>query len=146
MHRPLARSLTFTLPPMPRALSPNGTTGRGWRASLPAKKSYREEACRIATDAKAEFEWPGPRKVRVHLVFGTKAKGLMAAQRGVKSRDRPYRPADIPNALSAFKAGFDGIVDAGIAPDDTHVWMKLGVLDIDPNREPGVWVRIEEEL
>lgn len=42
---------------------------------------------------------------------------------------------DEANALAALKAGFDGaLVDAGIAPDDSARWVKVGRIDLIPRR------------
>lgn len=49
-----------------------------------------------------------------------------------KPRDRFYRPMDTPNAVSACKPVFDGLVDAGVLEDDDWLHMTLGTFRIVP--------------
>jgi hypothetical protein len=37
-----------------------------------------------------------------------------------------YRPRDIENAIGALKPAIDGMVDAGVIPDDSHMWLEWG--------------------
>lgn len=129
--------ITFDVPLPPRALSPNGSHGH-WSKTSKARKSYRQE---VADEAMAA-RWSGryvpvapdreTTKCRVSLVFGIKGGRGMA-----------YQPRDVPNAVSAFKAGFDGLTDAGLLVDDSRTWMELGEVRIDAKVGPFVRVTVE---
>jgi hypothetical protein len=54
-----------------------------------------------------------------------------------------YQPRDIPNAIAAFKAGFDGMVDAGLLVDDSSRHMEIGSVAIVSTRGPFVEVALE---
>lgn len=97
------------------------------------RRLYRE-AVGLAAQAARPRGWVAPQLARVSLCFGT---------RRVKGGDDGYRPLDVPNAVSAFKGGFDGIVDAGLLADDSYRYMELGAVTIDPRLGPGVVVVVE---
>ncbi len=124
-------ALVFDVPLPPRALSSNGAHGH-WASKARAKAEYRETVSWLAKAAMLQTNWPvavaWPRQV--DLLFGIK---------GARKEGR-YQPRDESNALSAFKAGFDGMVDAGVVRDDSRRWMHLGETRI--TAEDGPWVRI----
>ena len=72
-------------------------------------------------------------KARVSLTFCT--KGGRAEKR--------YQPRDVPNAIAAAKALFDGLTDAGLIVDDSARYMQLGTVEIDSKRGPYVVVHVE---
>lgn len=41
-----------------------------------------------------------------------------------------YRPHDVQNAIAALKASIDGMVDAGIVPNDSARWVSWGEVQI----------------
>lgn len=41
-----------------------------------------------------------------------------------------YRPRDVPNAIGAMKGTIDGIVDAGVIPDDDAKHLSIGSVTI----------------
>ena len=47
-----------------------------------------------------------------------------------KPGDRRYRPRDEANAIDAFKAGQDALVDAGVLVDDTRKYLRQGPVTI----------------
>jgi len=119
--------ITFTVPLPPRELSPN--TYRHWRTVSAAKKQYRELSEYMN---KGRFGKVPPEHVRLSLTFCIKdAKGKF------------YQPRDAANALSSFKAGIDGLVDAGMCPDDSQKHLELGAILIDSKRGPFVLVEVE---
>ncbi len=122
-------ALVFETPLPPRALSSNGAHGH-WASKAAARKVYRATVFTHARNAARVIQWNGTRSVRVDLLFGIKgARG-----------EGWYAPRDESNALSAFKAGFDGMVDAGVVRDDSRRWLHLGSVEI--TAEDGPWVRI----
>jgi len=115
----------------PRDASPNGSHDH-WTKAARARANYREIVGWQARAARP-VGWVTPQLARVSLVFGTKRC----------PGDDCYRPLDVPNAVSAFKGGFDGLVDANLLLDDRHTNMELGRTTIDPNVGPGVIVTVE---
>lgn len=125
-------AVRFEAPLPPKEASPNGQHG-AWTTATRARRVYREAVGWSARAAKPRG-WVTPQLARVSLCFGT---------RRVKGGDEGYRPLDVPNAVSAFKGGFDGIVDAGLLLDDSYRCMELGAVTIDPRLGPGVVVVVE---
>ena len=122
---------TFTVPLPPRELSPNGR--EHWATKGRATADYREYVGWEAQQARKRASIEELPKVSISLVFCTKdAKG------------RFYQPRDIGNGVAAFKAGFDGIVDAGWMKDDSRKFLELGRVEITAERGPFVEVTIEE--
>lgn len=116
--------------PLPlRDLSPNRRVH--WAAKNRAVQAYRVEVGWLVKEQQLEgIPLEGP--VRVFLTFNVRS------QYG----DGRYRPRDQDNALSAFKAGFDGMTDAGVWTDDSQ--MEIAGVSIERNPgEPGVTVRLE---
>lgn len=127
--------LTIDLPLPPRALSSNGSHGH-WSKKSRSVRNYRYW-CYLTALAAAQMRRtamdPTDRR-RVSYTFGI--KGARAGGY--------YCPRDVSNALAAFKAGQDGLVDAGILVDDSARWMELGSVTIDPSIGPFVRVVITE--
>lgn len=53
-----------------------------------------------------------------------------------------YCPRDTQNAIGALKAAIDGMVDAGIVPDDSARWVTWGEFRLVRDGEPGVHVTV----
>jgi len=81
-----------------------------------------------------EEEWEAVRPRIVSLTFCT--KGARAVQR--------YAPRDEPNAVGAFKAGFDAMKDVGLLVDDSAKWMRLEGTRIDNTRGPFVEIEVRD--
>ncbi len=130
-----ATAITFEVPLPPRELSSNGSHGH-WSRKSRAAKQYRL-ACRFgalaATQCATAPEIVRCERVRVSYLFGIKD----ARKLGL------YCPRDVSNAIAAFKAGQDGIVDAGLIRDDSARYMELGTVTIDPKVGPFVRVTVE---
>lgn len=124
-------SYTFRAPLPLRSLSSNGAHGH-WSGASAARQQYREEVYVWAKLKQLAPPWQA-NKVRVSLLFGI--KDGRKAQR--------YQPQDVSNAVSAFKAGFDGMVDACLFPDDSRKHMALGTVVIDSTVGPWVEVTVE---
>lgn len=57
-----------------------------------------------------------------------------------------YRPRDIQNAIGSLKAHIDGMVDAGIVPNDSFNWVSWGAVEIVrciTGERPGVRITVE---
>ena len=92
--------LTVVLPLPPRQLSPNvpGGSKRGRILRAIYSKRYKEQA-REAADALMVTGW---KRARVHVRFYHKTK----------------RRRDDVNHLAMLKPAYDGIISAGVLPDD----------------------------
>ena len=125
-------SLTFEVSLPYRELGQNSRVYFRKKARL--TKEYRNEVCFWATQAleKVGSERPNER-VKVTLEYGI--KGGRAIGR--------YQPRDEANAIDAWKAGYDGLVDAGIAISDAAKHMHNGGATI--NSKAGPWVRVTVE-
>lgn len=103
-------TFTFSLPP--RILSPNARSH--FHAKARATKKYRTDCkVRVMTQVAGGFKprWKTA-TLQMHWI--------------AKTRMRP----DDGNAIASFKAGLDGITDAGILDDDrgiTHLPVTFGV-------------------
>ena len=56
-----------------------------------------------------------------------------------------YHPRDIQNAIAALKPAIDGMVDAGVIPDDSKNWLTWGPLTLTRRKDghvPGVDVTV----
>lgn len=58
--------------------------------------------------------------------------------------DKRRRDAD--NLVGTLKPACDGIVDAGIVPDDTPEYMKKEMPIFRPGKPAGMWLEIKTEL
>lgn len=84
---------------------------RAWQANYQLKKSYREAAHVLARAARI----PKCQRIRVYLVY----------------TPRDVRRRDPLNLVATLKAVEDGIVDAGIVPDDTPMYLESQMPLID---------------
>lgn len=125
------RRMLIQLPLPPRGCSSNGNKG-SWRKKASATKVYRTQAF-WATAEVAGLEPKVKTPVRMSLTFCTKGVRVVGL----------YAPRDISNAVAAFKGAQDGICDALRIPD-SHQFLQLGAVTIDPTRGPFVLVEIEE--
>lgn len=112
-----------------RELSSNGGHGH-WAAEARARSMYRAEVALVAGSAAINQRWDRPAVARVSLLFGI--KGGRSVQR--------YQPRDLANAVAAWKAGYDGLVDAGVLVDDSRQHMEVGEVLITAKNGP--WVRV----
>jgi Holliday junction resolvase RusA-like endonuclease len=112
------------LPLPPKALSPNHvvrTKGR-YHAKRRATKDYRL-VCAMTADAAIPRSWLAGRVVLdVEYRCAKKALGYVAR--------------DMQNALSAMKAGVDGLIDAGVAPNDSKAFLSWGALSLITRQSP----------
>jgi len=102
----MGESIVVVLPLPPRVLSPNcavATPGGRFKKAAAAKR-YRRLA-REATEAERLTPWIKA-SVTPRFFFPTK------------------RRRDEDNAIASLKAAYDGIVDAGLLPDDDHTHMQ----------------------
>lgn len=123
--------LVFRTELPPRACSSNGNKG-SWRKKHAATAQYRYEVTVDVMNTLDGGRWQTD-KARVSLVFGIK---------GGKKVMR-YQPRDVTNALAAFKAGFDAMVDEELFPDDSRKHLALGTVSIDATVGPWVEVTVE---
>lgn len=125
-------SYTFRAPLPLRSLSSNGAHGH-WTGAAKAREVYRNEVFMECLAAQTYPQRWEAKKVRVSLVFGIKDG----------RKFQRYQPQDVANAVSAFKSGFDGMVDACLFPDDSRKHMALGTVVIDSKVGPWVEVTVE---
>jgi hypothetical protein len=86
--------------------------------------------------------WATPERARINLHFGVKTVPKETRMYPHKL-DRPYRPHDWDNAVSAFKAGQDGLVQAKVLAGDDRNHLEGGSVTFDPASGP--WVRVTVE-
>ena len=110
-----------------------------WVVAAKARAQYRRDvhqelmvAMRKVGMAVNTMTTPTPQTVS--LAFCT--KGSRAVQR--------YAPRDEPNAVGAFKAGFDAMVVVGLLVDDSAKWMRLERTRIDSTRGPYVEIEVRD--
>jgi hypothetical protein len=56
-----------------------------------------------------------------------------------------YKPRDVQNAIAALKPAVDGMVDAGLIPDDSRKWLSWGEVTLSRRangQPPGVHMTI----
>ncbi len=128
-------ALVFRCQLPPRVLSPNSEERHSWRRVAIAKREYLNGVYLQAVDARNRAGWEMPGRVRVSLEF--------QVARGPVYPDGLYRPEDVGNCVSAWKAGFDAIVQAELFLDDDSGHMELGAVTIDKGAGPGVRVTVE---
>ncbi len=139
--------LVFDVPLPYRALSPNSAQGRSRHWAYQAgqdspRQTYKRDVAFAAMEALQKAPgWTVPKRARVSLVFGTKQD--RRAERFQADEWKPYRPIDWPNAVSAAKPLFDGLVVAGVISDDNHEVLEGGSVVIRPDLGPGVTVTVE---
>ncbi len=101
-------SIVIVLPLPNRVLSANFTVGGigGRMMKATATKKYRRLACKAVQNERIEsLPWE---KVSVAAIFFHPTK----------------RHRDTDNAMYSLKSAYDGIVDAGVVPNDTPEHMK----------------------
>lgn len=139
------KTLSFEVPLPPKILSKNWPDGSRLHKAEPTRH-YRQEvsyACRMEM---MRVGWLEPRRAVLNLTFGTAhvSPDARKLEQLKPSHLQPYRPRDVMNAISAFHAGADGITDAGAWVDDSHRYVSLGRVQIDPSLPAGVRVFIQE--
>ncbi len=131
------RVVRFEIDLPPKVLSPNLAQGVHWGRKGPAAREYRALAmvrCREAANGK-RFG-----RARISFLFGLRDRRPAAVRR----EDARYHPSDFDNAVGSLKALIDGIVDAGVIPDDSWRHLECGEVRCDFERGPWVEVRLEE--
>lgn len=108
--------IAFTIPAPGRGCKQN-TRGH-WRTTAKDTKSLRE-ATKLAALGQPKLKG----KVSIHYVWHI---GDTLLDRAAKS----YRPQDCQNAVGALKGATDGIVDAGIIPDDKAKFLLCPTCEI----------------
>ena len=126
--------LTLTLPLPPKELSPNASSPWNPKAKwfrIRARKDYRELiyvcACQSTPDRRTLLNT----KVRMTETYRIAGK----------------RKRDVRNLFAAFKAGEDGLVDAGIIPGDDDSVLEHGapkIQRVSGKKDECVVVEIEE--
>lgn len=107
--------LVIELPLPPKVLSPNVRSH--WGAKARATKAYRAGCCEMADAAVRRARWIAGRVVLdVEYRCSQKSAGYVAK--------------DVQNAISAMKAGVDGLVDAGVAENDSKAHLTWGIFDL----------------
>lgn len=115
------RKVTLVLPLPPRSLSPNRVGHEHWRNRSRASKEYREIAAWKARQAGIRDQ-ANPVPVIVNAAFFCGPTPPIEGPR--------YRPLDAGNAIGSLKAAIDGFVDVGLVPDDSHLWLRFGGVEI----------------
>ncbi len=98
---------SITLPFPPAELSPNSR--KGWRAKASFVHAYRY-LCKVETLNQFALATGGLRPLRI--------RGERPINATITFVLKDKRRHDWDNLLASFKAGIDGIVDAGLLPDD----------------------------
>lgn len=102
--------------PLPdRILSPNAHVH--WREKVDAIKGARAHACYWFRREKPKLWTHCPVVISVIYSYG--------------GGDGGYRPRDVQNAIASLKPAIDGMVDAGVVPDDSHKWVQWGPVRLE---------------
>lgn len=128
-------SFDVELPLPPKELSPNARVHYMVRAR--ATKQHRHDCYLVMLGAKPKG-WEGNSPIELDFVY--------RAFRGCGGA--VFR--DCTNALSACKALIDGIVDAGVVPNDSKRWLSIGHFKLmttarEAKNCPGVFVRVRRQ-
>lgn len=140
--------LVVRVPLPPRWLSPNGSHGH-WSREAESRLLYRTEVFEAAYNAVVKAKWKAPELASISLVFATRwsskcdSTDHLAAGRKLPCCRCRYGPMDIPNAISAFKAGFDALKDGHAIREDHFRALELGRVTIDPSQGPWVDVTLQ---
>lgn len=129
----MTAQLIVEVPLPPKALAANGGLRDGIGRSK-ATKDYRRDVGILVNAMRMAVRWHTPERARVHLVFGVK--------RG-RVPDGLYRPRDQGNAIQSFKAGLDGVKDAGAIVDDDQTHLPELTAEVDRTWGPGVRITVE---
>ena len=122
-------TLTIELPLPPRECSSNRSHDH-WRGRAAAAREYREVCRWLAYQAAQDAKWQAPLHATISLEFGVKGS----------RREGRYAPRDEANAIASFKAGQDGLCDAGVLLSDRAGHLAQGRIHIDSKQGP--WVRV----
>ena len=125
--------ITLLLPLPPKELSPNA---RNRWARINMTKQYRTAAHLAGTVFRYQDDWISP------IYYGVGRYRLTEIYRIAGKRQH-----DVRNLFAAFKAGEDGLVDAGLLPGDDDSVLEHGAPRIErvkTKAEEGVLVEIEE--
>lgn len=110
------RELTIVLPLPKRGMSAQPSGGwRSKRGDIAEGRSAAKAVCESAMKAGGVSGFP---KATYTIRLFCDAKKARA--------QKAYIPRDDGNAIQAVKAYIDGCVDAGLLPDDSHKFLKLG--------------------
>lgn len=123
--------MTFTayLPLPSPTLSPNAKPH--WAYKARAIKAARKEAWYWFNRVKPSDWKPIPIQIEVHYHCPKKTYG--------------YKPRDSMNAIAAMKPMIDGMVDAGIIPDDSANWLSWGKFKLTRRAngiKAGVYIKV----
>ncbi len=89
-----------------------------YMAKARAVATLRDQTGWAARSMAQSVSWRGTKPVEIDIVY--------ACFRGCLG----YQPRDVMNAMDAIKAGIDGLVDAGVMPDDTRRFLRIGSIDL----------------
>lgn len=122
-------AFTVTIPLPPLGVSPNGRLH--WADKAKAVKSARREAWYWFRRF-LPIDWIRvPVRIEVLYHCPKSAAG--------------YKPRDIQNAIAALKPAIDGMVDAGVLPDDSAHWLEWGPVILRRTKDgnaPGVHITV----
>ena len=120
-------------------LSPNGDQKRVPQLVAQDKRQMRADVC-LGLLADPEV------RARTHPF--TLAHVYLELRWWSRIRSRQvYLPDDPSNAAYALKAAVDGLVDAGLLPDDSHKYvhtLSTRVVKVDTREEEGLYIVISE--
>jgi Holliday junction resolvase RusA-like endonuclease len=114
-----AEELLIILPPLAKALQPNctvATMGMQMAKGRIVSAQRKRTAKAIANEECESLPWL---KCSVH------AKFFFATKRG----------RDIDNLIASLKSTYDGLVDAGVVPDDTPGYMVRTMPEIEYDKK-----------
>ena len=114
-------TVTFHFPLPPKALSPNARVH--YMARARATRYYRTRCFVIARNHLLGSGWV-PGRVEIDMEY-----------RCPKGSDG-YVAMDLANAMSATKALIDGMVDAGVMPNDSRKYLTWGRMELIPHKNP----------
>jgi hypothetical protein len=122
-------SLIVDLPLPDRILSPNAHVH--WREKAKATSGARKLAWYWFQRVKPKTWAHSPIVLTILYRYGGGQDG--------------YRPRDVQNAIASLKPHIDGMVDAGIVPDDSHKWVQWGSVQLikcSKGDTPGVRISV----
>lgn len=130
------RRFEFFVPLLPdRSLGPNGPQSKHWATAADARSELRGW---VRIWALQQPDPPRFQRARVAISYRYRA--------GQKS-DGYYRPDDVPNAVSALKSAYDGLVDAELLPDDNWRHLELGqheIRHVEHSDQQGLYIVVIE--
>ena len=114
------RMFALDLPLPPKLLSPN--VRAHWGAKHRATRDHRYDCAMLARAGKPRGWEPCAVSLEVEYRCSAKAAGYIAR--------------DVQNATAALKAMVDGLVDAGIAPNDSKKWLQWDRFNLVTRKHP----------